>query len=108
MARVWSGIYLLDGVEYIFHSKKDLSAAKNYDVEVSETQEMHNKKSRILASNDFFPVKLHEEHLCWAFFLHQPILGSLRIKMQNTYLSYNKDLVDEDSFYRNNLMSRLL
>ena len=54
MARVWSGIYLLDGVEYIFHSKKDLSAAKNYDVEVSETQEMHNKKSRILASNDFF------------------------------------------------------
>ena len=87
MARVWSGIYLLDGVEYIFHSKKDLSAAKNYDVEVSETQEMHNKKSRILASNDFFPVKLHEEHLCWAFFLHQPILGSLRIKMQNTYLS---------------------
>ena len=54
MARVWSGIYLLDGVEYIFHSKKDLSATKNYDVEVSETQEMHNKKSRILASNDFF------------------------------------------------------
>ena len=58
MARVWSGIYLLDGVEYIFHSKKDLSAAKNYDVEVSETQEMHNKKSRILASNDFFPSQI--------------------------------------------------
>lgn len=59
----WSTYLFGCGVEYIFHSKKDLRAAKNYDVEVSETQEMHNKKSRILASNDFFLVKLHEEHL---------------------------------------------
>ena len=47
-----------------FTVRKISVPAKNYDVEVSETQEMHNKKSRILASNDFFPVKLHEEHLC--------------------------------------------
>ena len=37
------------GVEFIFHSKKrEVAAAKNYDVEVSE-REMHNKKSRILS-----------------------------------------------------------
>ena len=49
---------------YFTVRKISVVPAKNYDVEVSETQEMHNKKSRILASNDFFPVKLHEEHLC--------------------------------------------
>ena len=41
-----------------FTVRKISVPAKNYDVEVSETQEMHNKKSRILASNDFFPSQI--------------------------------------------------
>ena len=49
---------LLSMVLRVYFTVRKISAEKNYDVEVSETQEMHNKKSRILASNDFFPSQI--------------------------------------------------